>query len=67
MIPFFTDRFTTQSQNFDDTEGLALLKDMKKFYCDTATFGVAPLNIRQVGPPSLPPSLPPSSPQAFLF
>ncbi|EWM27829.1 amidohydrolase 2 [Nannochloropsis gaditana] len=47
MIPFFTDRFITQSQNFDDTEGLALLDDMKKFYCDTATFGLAPLNIRQ--------------------
>jgi len=50
MIPFFTDRFITQSQNFDDTEGLALLDDMKKFYCDTATFGLAPLNIRQVRP-----------------
>lgn len=26
MVPFFTERFTTQSQNFDDTEGLSLLE-----------------------------------------
>ncbi len=26
MVPFFTERFTTQSQNFDDTEGLDLLE-----------------------------------------
>jgi hypothetical protein len=26
MVPFFTERFTTQGQNFDDTEGLGLLE-----------------------------------------
>ncbi|EKU22852.1 hypothetical protein NGA_0138002 [Nannochloropsis gaditana CCMP526] len=46
-VPVWLHPNRPQSQNFDDTEGLALLDDMKKFYCDTATFGLAPLNIRQ--------------------
>mmetsp|Transcript_33622 Transcript_33622/g.42916 ORF Transcript_33622/g.42916 Transcript_33622/m.42916 type:complete len:345 (+) Transcript_33622:96-1130(+) len=45
MIPFFTERFETQAANFDDD--CTFIKDLRKFYCDTATFGETPLNIRQ--------------------
>jgi predicted TIM-barrel fold metal-dependent hydrolase len=46
MIPFFTERFDTQRRNFDEDEGEDLLRDLRKFYCDTATFGVSPANVK---------------------
>lgn len=47
MIPFFTDRFTIQTANFEGDEDYGLLRDLHLFYCDTATFGTQPLNIQQ--------------------
>lgn len=46
MIPFFIERFSVQSSNFDGDD-TARYNDLKKFYVDTATFGYQPLNIRQ--------------------
>lgn len=51
MIPFFTERFETQMSNFkvaeDGVDNAALrLSDLKKFYCDTATFGYQPSNVK---------------------
>jgi len=45
MIPFFIERFETQTANFND--GSLFLEDMHHFYCDTATFGENALNIQQ--------------------
>ncbi|CAM9192980.1 unnamed protein product, partial [Heterosigma akashiwo] len=45
MVPFFAERFHTQAANFNDDA--AFVADLAKFYCDTATFGEVPLNVRQ--------------------
>ncbi|GMH88518.1 hypothetical protein TrST_g11180 [Triparma strigata] len=45
MVPFFTERFETQLSNFEG-DGEKLLEDLKMFYCDTATFGYQPKNIK---------------------
>ena len=45
MIPFFTERFLIQAHNFNEEEVIQKLKYLHKFYCDTATFGVQPINI----------------------
>ncbi|CAM9201755.1 unnamed protein product [Discosporangium mesarthrocarpum] len=47
MIPFFTERFHTQRQNFNEGDEDNLLEDLMLFYCDTATFGESPQNIQQ--------------------
>lgn len=47
MIPFFAERFDVQLSNFDSDQQTKKFADMRKFYCDTATFGYQPMNIRQ--------------------
>lgn len=48
MIPFFTERFNVQLSNFDHASPQSKrLLDLRKFYCDTATFGFQPANIHQ--------------------
>ena len=47
MIPFFTDRFEVQLANFKLDQASRKFLDLRKFYCDTATFGYQPTNIRQ--------------------
>ena len=47
MIPFFTERFEVQLSNFGADREADKFLDLRKFYCDTATFGFQPTNIRQ--------------------
>ena len=47
MIPFFTDRFQVQLSNFKLDQESRKFLDLRKFYCDTATFGYQPTNIQQ--------------------